>query len=434
MVRLTVPTDTQAMDDIDVFRRLALALAIGLLLGLERGWHERGLEEGQRAAGIRTFALTALLGGVIAWLGSRTVPILASAAFLALSALLVVSYFARLRSRGDRGLTTEVALLLTFALGAASMLGEMAPTAAVAVVATLLLSMKARLHRWVSEIRRLELEALLKLALISIVILPLLPNEGYGPGASINPYELWWAVVVVAGLSFFGYVAIRLGGAKLGMLLTGLFGGLASSTSTTLALARIVHTQSSMTALAATGIVVAGSVTFLRILGLVAIFQPSLVLPLAWPMAAMAAVGVSGSLLVRLIAVRGRKTESGGELEDIANPLELTSALSFGAILAVVILAVHYLDRWLGTQGIYAGAALSGVTDVDALTISVAKLVGDDLSPVQGAAAIFIAVSVNTIVKGLISLVAGSGRLGLLVLPIYATAVVVGGAVLWMGW
>ena len=147
----------------------------------------------------------------------------------------------RLKEDDDVGLTTEVAFLLAFSLGAASVLGEMAAAAAIAVVAALLLSMKTRLHRWVAEIERLELEAILKLALISVVILPLLPDQGYGPGATLNPYQLWWAVVIVAGLSFFGYAAIRLGGASLGILVTGLFGGLASSTSTTLALSRLVR-------------------------------------------------------------------------------------------------------------------------------------------------------------------------------------------------
>ena len=229
------------MEDLELFRRFGLALAIGLLLGLERGWHRREAGEGRRIAGIRTFALAALLGALSAWLVTRTAPVVLAAALAGLAALLVVGYAVRGRSDDDLGLTTEVALLLTFALGAAAVLGEMAPTAAMAVVAAFLLSMKARLHDWVARIRQLELDALLKLAVISVVILPVLPNAGYGPGGALNPYELWWAVVVVAGLSFFGYVAMRLGSADLGLALTGLFGGLSSSTSTTLALARIVR-------------------------------------------------------------------------------------------------------------------------------------------------------------------------------------------------
>jgi uncharacterized membrane protein (DUF4010 family) len=422
--------DGTAMDETEIFRRLGLALAIGLLLGLERGWHRREDSEGERVAGVRTFALAGLLGGVTGWLVTETAAVVLAVAFFAVALLLAVSYWARLQQEDDVGLTTVIALLLAFLLGVASMLGAMAPAAAVAVVAALLLAMKAPLHRWVARIERLELDAVLKLALISVVVLPLLPDQGYGPGEVLNPYELWWAVVVVAGLSFFGYLAIRLGGADLGILMTGLFGGLASSTSTSLALARVARAKPELAVVAAAGVVVAGSVTFLRILVLVAIFEPALLAPLAAPMGVMAAVGLAGAAVVHLRAEKGG--EAGDEITGIANPIELATALTFGAVLAVVLLGVHYLKLWLGTGGVYAGAALSGVTDVDALTISVSRLVGGDLAAASGALAIFIAVSVNTVVKGGISLVAGTVPLGLRVLPIYAVVVAAGGATIWM--
>jgi uncharacterized membrane protein (DUF4010 family) len=418
------------MADPDLLMRLGLALAIGLLLGLERGWHDREESEGDRIAGIRTFALTGLLGGVSGWLAGLTAPVLPALVILALGLLLAVSYWVGLREDGDLGLTTEIALLLTFALGAASVLGAMAPAAAVAVVAVMLLSLKPTLHRWIRHIERFELEALLKLALISVVILPLVPDRGYGPGAVLNPYELWWAVVIVAGLSFVGYLAIRLVGARLGILATGLFGGLASSTSTTLALSRLVRSEARLAPIAAAGIVLAGSVTFLRILALVAVFGPALVRPLAVPLGAMALTGLAGAVLV--YAFDKGETQRTGEIEGIANPLELTTALAFGAVLAVVLLGVHFLQAWLGTGGVYAAAALSGVTDVDALTISVSGLVGDDLLPASGATAILIAASVNTAVKGGISLVVGDRQLGLRVIAVYAAVILAGGASLWL--
>ncbi len=419
------------MDDVEIFRRLLLALAIGLLFGLERGWHAREQAEGARIAGIRTFALTGLLGGISGWLVTVTAPIFLAAVLLALAGLLAVSYWLQTRSDEDLGLTTEIALLLTFVLGAVSMLGEMAHAGAVAVVAALLLAMKRPLHRWVAQIERFELEAAFKLALISVVVLPLLPDQGYGPGETLNPYELWWAVVVVAGLSFAGYLAIRLVGARLGILATGLFGGLASSTSTTLALARLVRSQGALAPVAAVGVVLAGSVTFLRILVLAAIFQPRLVAPLALPMGVMAATGLLGAAAIHLLSDRKGKTED--EIEGIANPLELKTALTFGAVLAVVLLGVFYLRDWLGTSGVYAAAAMSGVTDVDALTISVSRLVGGDLALGTGAIAIFIAVAVNTAVKAGISLFAGDRRLGLRVIAVYLAVIAAGGASLWLG-
>ena len=421
------------MDDLEIFQRLGLALAIGLLFGLERGWHQRSQSEGDRIAGVRTFAIAGLLGGVSGWLASLTAPIVLAVAFLGLAGLLGVSYWIRLKDDDDVGLTSEVAFLLAFSLGAASVLGEMAAAAAVAVVAALLLSMKKRLHRWVAGIERLELEAILKLALISVVILPLLPDQGYGPGATLNPYELWRAVVIVAGLSFFGYAAIRLGGASLGILVTGLFGGLASSTSTTLALSRLVRGQDAIAQPVAAGIVIAGSVTFLRILVLVAIFQPTLIAPLAIPMGVMAGVGLVGACLLWLPGRGGEDRQD--ELDGIANPVELKTALTFGAVLTVVLLAVHYLKMWVGTSGVFAAAALSGVTDVDALTISVSKLVGDDLTAANGAIAIFVAASVNTAVKAGISVVVGGRSMGLRVGLVYAAVIAAGAASAWsFGW
>lgn len=421
------------MSDLEIFQRLGLALAIGLLFGLERGWHQRDRPEGGRIAGVRTFAIAGLLGGVCGWLASLTAPVVLAVAFLGLSGLVAVTYWMRSKVANDIGLTTAVAFLLAFSLGAASVLGEMAPPAAVAVVAAVLLSMKTRLHRWVARIERLELEAVLKLALISVVILPLLPNQGYGPGATLNPYHIWWAVVVVAGLSFFGYAAMHLGGAGLGMLLTGLFGGLASSTSTTLALSRLVHAQRNLAQPAAAGIVIAGSVTFLRILVLVAIFQPVLIAPLALPMGAMAGVGLAGAGLFWLLGGGGKPGQE--KLAEIANPLELKTALSFGAALAVVLLAVHYLEAWIGAGGVYAAAALSGVTDVDAVTISVSKLVDTDLVATTAATAIFIATSVNTMVKAGISMAVGNRSLGLRVGLVYIAVILAGAVSLWtFGW
>lgn len=414
----------------DILPRLGLALAIGLLLGLERGWSDRMAGEGQRIAGIRTFALTGLFGGISGWLASLTSPIFPALASAALGGLLMVSYWVRSERDDDLGLTTEIALLLAFALGVVTALGGMVPATAVAVVATLLLSMKSVLHRWIGQIRRLELEAVVKLALISAVILPILPDRGFGPGAVLNPYELWLAVVIVAGLSFIGYGAIRLAGARAGLLVTGLFGGLASSTSTTLVLARFARGHDALTAVAAAGIVVAGSVTFLRILALVAVFQPALIAPLAVPMAVMAVTGLAGAAVIQLGTDRGRTTTD--SIDSFGNPLELATALGFGVILAVVLVAIHYLRDWLGTSGVYTAAALSGMTDVDALTISVSRLVGEDLAVQNGAIAIFIAAAVNTGVKGAISLVIGNRQLGLRVIAAYAAVIAAGSLGLWL--
>ena len=415
----------------DILIRLTLALSIGLLLGLERGWHGRKESEGDRIAGIRTFALTGLLGGVSGWLSDLASPVFPALVMLVLGGLLAVSYLASVKENADLGLTTEIALLLTFALGVISVLGQKAPAVAVAVVAVLLLTAKPRLHRWITQIKRFELEAVFKLALISAVILPLLPDQGYGPGSVLNPYALWWAVVVVAGLSFIGYGAVRFLGVRAGILATAVFGGLASSTSTTLALARVARKKDTLSGLAATGILMAGSVTFLRILALVTLFEPSLIAPLALPMGLMSATGLLGAAIVYRFAVRDQDAQ--GVIHGVENPLELTAAIGFGVVLAVVLVAVYYLRDWFGTGGVYIGAAFSGLTDVDALTISVSRLVKGDLLVQSGAIAIFIAALVNTGVKGGLALVAGNTRLGLRVIAVYVAVIGAGGLGFWFG-
>jgi uncharacterized membrane protein (DUF4010 family) len=409
------------MDDHALFTRLGLALALGLLFGLERGWRERAATEGDRSAGIRTFALTGLLGGVTGWLATVTGPAVLALGFAGTAGLAAIGYSAATRRDADVGLTTEIALLLTFALGAAAVLGAPAPAAVAAVLATFLMSMKTRLHGWVAGLGRLELDAVLRLGVLSVVVLPLLPDRGYGPGAVLNPFEIWWAVVIVAGLSFFGYVAIRLAGARIGVLATGLFGGLASSTSTTLALSRLARQDDGLVPVAATGIVLAGTITFLRILVLAAVFEPRLLAPLVWPMAAMAVAGAAAA--VALLALSGRARTGRGGDDGLRNPLELTAAVVFGALLAAVLLGTHYLETRFGAQGVYAAAALSGLTDVDAMTISVARLVGGDLAPRAGAMAVVITAAVNTAVKGGLSLAFGTPGLARRVLPAYALVI-----------
>ncbi|TCP58449.1 uncharacterized membrane protein (DUF4010 family) [Rhodovulum bhavnagarense] len=412
------------MEEIELFRRLGLALAIGLLFGLERGWQARDEAEGTRIAGLRTFALTGLLGGICAWLGTATGPVFLGLAFLGLAALVAVTYWAQLRADDDLGLTTEVAMLLAFVLGAAAVLGDMAAAAASAVVATALLSLKRILHGWVAQIRRFELAALVQLAVISVVILPVLPRQGFGPGQALNPHDLWWAVVIVAGLSFLGYGAMRVAGAGLGAVITGLLGGLASSTSTTLALARLVRDDARLAPLLSVGIVLAGAVTFLRVMVVATIFAPGLLGALALPLGTMAATGIAGAGLLALSAGRQKKTPTG--LDELSNPLALGTALSFGIVLVVVILGTHYLRQWFGESGVYAAAAVSGLTDVDALTISVAQLSRGDLSSQAASGAIVLAVAVNTTVKGAMALVVGGRDLGLRVLAVYAAALAAG--------
>ncbi len=418
------------MDDPEIFRRLGLALAIGLLVGLERGWHARAEPAGARVAGIRSFALTGLLGGMSGWLATKLGAVAFGFVFAGFAALVALSYWAGSREEKDFGITTEIAALLVFLLGAAAVLGDMAPPAAAAVVATALLAIKPALHRWIDRIQELELAAAIELAVISVVMLPLLPDRGFGPGGGLNPYQLWWAVVLVAGLSFVGYFAIRIAGPGLGTLITGLLGGLVSSTATTLSFARMARRAEALAPVLAVGTVLAGSVTFLRILALATVFSRPLAAAVAVPMLAMAATGLAAVLVLRFAP--GPHETTTPDLPRVTNPLELGMALKFGALLAFVVLATHYFQAWFGTAGVYTVAALSGITDVDAVTVSMARMTGDVLTPGVAAGAVVTAVSVNTVVKAGIALVVGGRRLGLRVIAAYLPVLAVGAVAVWL--
>jgi len=416
------------MDELELFRRLGLALAIGLLLGVERGWHARETPSGVRVAGVRTFALTGLLGGFSGWLALSAGPVLPALIFAGLAAVIVVSYRASARKNGDLGITTEIALMLAFALGAASAMGEMALAGAGAVAAAALLALKAALHGWIEHIRRYELNAAIQLSVLSVVLLPLLPNRGFGPFSALNPYALWWAVVLVAGLSFFGHVAIRAAGAGLGVLITGLLGGLASSTATTLAFARRARGDAALAPVLAVGAVLAGAFTFLRMLVGASAFSAALAQALAVPLGAMAATGFAGALILRLGFARGAAGAADAPAD--ANPLELAMALKFAVFLAVVAVGTAYLKDWFGAAGVYAAAALAGVSDVDAVTISIARMTGDDLAAGVAAGALVLAVSVNSAVKAGVALTVGGARMGVRVALVHAATLAVGAAAL----
>ncbi|MGH8490870.1 MAG: MgtC/SapB family protein, partial [Gammaproteobacteria bacterium] len=235
--------------DLELIQRFAVTLAIGLLIGIERGWDDQETRETPRIAGVRTFALIALLGALWQLFGSQFGPLLLAVGFFGFAALYVSASWLEARGTGHYGITTEVAAFITFTLGAMTMHGYVLLSAATAVIVTIILSAKPILHRWLERLERRELYAILKLLLISVVLLPALPNRGFGPWQAINPYEMWWTVVLICALSFVGYFAQKLAGARRGVILTSLFGGLVSSTATTLSFSRQARAEPALASL-----------------------------------------------------------------------------------------------------------------------------------------------------------------------------------------
>jgi uncharacterized membrane protein (DUF4010 family) len=290
---------------------------------------------------------------------------------------------------------------------------------------TALLASKAMLHRWIEHINQLELSAAIQLLVISVVLLPVLPDRGFGPGEVVNPYTLWWIVVLLAGLSFLGYVAVRVAGPDRGILATALLGGMVSSTAVTVHLSRLARGDAALAPIAATGVIVASAMMYLRILVVVAILNWTLLPSLIWPMGFMA---VASAVLTVVL----HRRQPGGEVPAtsaaLVNPLELGPALGFALFLAVIVVLGQLARDWLGTNGLYALAAAAGLSDVDAITVLMTQLAGPEVLIRVAVTAISIAAFVNTAVKaGIAGVVAGGAmarRAGLSLGAIIAAGVV----------
>jgi uncharacterized membrane protein (DUF4010 family) len=402
----------KAVDDLNTYTRLVLAFGIGLAVGVERGWRMRDEPAGTRAAGVRTFALIGFLGGTLGTAGHFVGDFVIAAGALGFFVLVAAAYFGGLSRSPDRGLTTEIAALVTFVLGVIAVRGEMVVAASAAVLLIAVLDLKDPVHRLVAKIEAAEITGAIKLLLISVVLLPLLPNQGYGPGGLLNPYAMWWMVVVIAGISSAAYAAIRITGPKAGTLLTALLGGLASSTAVTLSLARLAERTPSLSQTFGAGIALASALMFIRALIVVFIFHP----PAGWVLAVplmLAALGALGSTILLLnfkLSAEGKTRSYPDDMTtspriELGQPTDITTAVKFGLALVVVSIAVHYGNAWFGTDGLVAASAVTGLVDIDAITITVGRLGGAGMATTSDVvAATLAAILVNTGAKAVYAL------------------------------
>ena len=383
--------------------RLAIALGIGLIVGLERGWKTRDQHAGQRLAGVRTFSLAALLGGALAAAATPDRYLVLAAGALTVGGLVIAGYLISVRESRDFGMTTELALLTTFTLGAVSVLGAPFEAVAAAVVMSLLLGLKPEFHYAIEKLERHELLATLQLLAISIVLVPLLPDRQLGPWQALNPRVIGFLVLLIAGLSYVGYFAVRVLGARLGLLLTAALGGLTSSTAVTVAFARRARLASTNHTLLGVGIALAAATMAPRLAVEIATVNRALLGNL-WPtLAAVAFVPALGGIVVLL-----RHGRSGDADIEVANPLQLKTALGFGVLLSVLFIASEALQQWLGEAGIYAMAAIAGIGDVDAVAIALADSAArGNVAPEAAQRAIVLAVLVNTAAKAALAAMLG---------------------------
>ncbi len=400
------------METLELFQRLSVALAIGLMIGLERGWQSRDEPEGERSAGFRTHALAGLLGGTWGALALQTGnggAIALGIAFLTFSSAVIVFRFRETSYDKTFGMTTVVAAMLAFALGAFAVLGNMQVAAAAGVAVVSLLALKAALHAWLKRLSWLELRSGLVLLAMTLVLLPLLPNRTIDPWSAINPYEIWLLTVMIAVFSFLGYAAIKALGDQRGILFSALAGGLASSTAVTVTMARLAKSHPEQVNRLSGGAILAGATMMVRVLVVTGVANlallPKLLFPIGFAAAALAMLGMH---------LLHKEPDEPGKANSIKlnNPFELSTVLQFGALLTLISLLAKYLTGIAGNSGAYALALASGITDVDAITLSMSRLAGSTISTSAAAAAIAIAVGVNTVSKAALGWMSGGFETG----------------------
>lgn len=405
--------------DSSLLRPLAIALGLGLLVGLQREWAEREI------AGIRSFALLALLGCGAGLLSPVLTPWIVPAGLLAVAALVVVAGVTRMRAGAtDSGITTEVATLLMYVVGSLVGLGYEVVGVVLGATLALLLHWKAPLHRIVRSLNEGDLRAIFQFVLVALVVLPVLPNREFGPYGVLNPFRIWLMVVLVVGISIASYLGHRTVGSRGGTLLAGLLGGMISSTATTVSYARQTSERPSILPSAAVVVVLASVVMFARVLGEMLVVAPDHAREMVPP---LATVGVGMVLAAGALALASRKRGDRGTLDDPEPPSELKAAIAFGGLYALVLVGVAAAREHLGAGGLYVVAAISGLTDVDAITLSTAQLVNAGrMEPQEGWRLILVGALANLVFKwGVVASLAGR-RMGRRVGMAFGAVLVVG--------
>lgn len=391
------------MQDNDLLLRLALALGIGLIVGVERGWRRRDEPAGGRTAGVRTFTLVGLLGGVCAALSQAAggpLPWLTGLALL--SAVVAVFSYREGRAEGDFSVTNVVAAMLVFVLGVLAVTGDVRAAGAGGVLTAGVLASREGLHRAVARLSWIELRSGLLLLAMTLVVLPLLPDRAVDPLGALNPRELWLLTILIAAVSFCGYIALKVAGPDKGPPIAGLAGGLASSTAATIALARRSREIEDPTGLNA-GAALASMMSLGRASVLAVVLQASLGPLLAIPVGLSAIVFAAFGIWPLI-----RPSAKSPVATDIGIPFELSSVLGFGLLLGAVTFVGAWVSQHAGAGGGYLFSAVSGFFDVDAITLSMARATEQGMSYGFAANAILVACAANTVQKVMVAWALGS--------------------------
>ena len=407
----------------ELVKNIILAIVLGSLIGLQREYVRKRDKE-LSFAGVRTFILISLLGSLSIYLSQITTPglfivVTAMVILFIICAYLLESYFTK-----RIGSTTEFSSIITFFIGAFCALGNTYLAVFVAVATTSILAIKERLHEFVVKLNEKEIYSTLKFAIIAFIILPLLPNKAYGPYNVFNPFVIWLMVVLISGISFIAYILIKIFGTKKGLVITGFLGGLISSTAITTSFSAQSKKAMRTVNPFVFGIVIAGATMFIRVLIEVSVLNKSLLSYLAIPLGIMAAVGVLAALFVWL--KKDKESEIVSDIE-FSSPFRLSPALKFGLLFGAVLFISKVGQVFVGDKAIYVISLLSGLADVDAITVSMANLSRmGDISQQTAVAAITLAVSANTLFKAGIVYFMGSRKVSKQVAIIFIIMLVLG--------
>jgi len=403
--------------EIAIIEQIGVTLIIGLMIGLQREmyYHRKGRSG---FAGARTFALIALLGYLSAWM-QNFIPFFLHVSLLLFGLLVLVAYVYKTVKTDFHGSTTEIASFITYILGMMMYFSLESYAVLIAVIMLLLLEIKSTLVKIEEQITPPDITSAILFLAMTFVVLPLLPNEMIGPFNMFNPYKTWLMVVLVAGISFLGYVAIKILGNKRGVYLTGIFGGLVSSTAVSITLSKLYVLKQEYLKNFVGGIAIASTIMYIRVLAETAVFNSSLAKSLALPY-------ISATIAGLVFVVYLYKNETVHKVEHIAvtnNPLELSEALKLGLLFGIIFGSIGIFQSKFGDSGIYVISFLSGLTDVDAITLSLSQLAKVKISELTAMYGIMIATIVNSIVKLGIVFVLGGRKPGMLMAIFYLLSI-----------
>lgn len=410
--------------DYTVFQQLGIALALATLIGFEREQKYQIYKYGS-FGGVRTFALIGLLGA-LSYILSAYSAVLFSLITGGFFVLMIAAYVMTSREYKGAGATSEVAAILVYIIGVLSAMDMYLMAVLIALVVLIILHFKDPLHKWAKHIKDKELASTIQFIIVAFVILPLLPNQGFGPYEFFNPYIVWLMVVFVSGISFFSYIAIKIFGAKRGILLTGFLSGFIATTPLAFAFAAQSKKNKSIVNPYVLAVVIAGSAMFFRLIFELLVLNRDLLKIVFIPMFVMGVVGIG---LALVFARNNHKVPKAMEREmlNVKSPFSLGPALKFGAFFALILFVIKFMLAELGDVGVYLTSIISGTMDVDAITVSMATLAKTELSEMTAGIAVIIAAMINTLAKGGIFLLFGNRKVAIKIVSVFLLVILAGG-------